>query len=349
MQAQEKIPGLQIARALAALTIAYDHSWHVTMPFPPGTSYQIPFAERFPSVPLFFAISGFVICLITTKPEFRPLDFLTRRAFRLYPLWIITSLAFLYLSLKALGLSERATPKFIVYSMTLLPTEGYPFYDLGWSLQHEIAFYALAALLVPRFGLAFLAALLCVGIAANHFWELPWYLNQYADYYPYFLAGIAVFTLRHLLKPFGCLIPLAIGSVLIIIFAAFGRVGFPLALFTFLTGFVNVPANEKSALQRAGVQLGDASYSIYLIHPLVFYFVYTKLQPPLPPIWSQEFLRFGSIALVCALAIVSWKFFESPAIRVGNWLIRRSMTRRQSLDNPQDVVANDGRLASREG
>jgi exopolysaccharide production protein ExoZ len=323
MQAQEKIPGLQIARALAALTIAYDHSWHVTMPFPPGTSYQIPFAERFPSVPLFFAISGFVICLITTKSEFRPLDFLTRRAFRLYPLWILTSLAFLYLSLKALGLSERATPKFIAYSMTLLPTEGYPFYDLGWSLQHEIAFYALAALLVPRFGLASLAALLCVGIAANYFWELPWYLNQYADYYPYFLAGIAVFALRHHLKPFGCLIPLAIGSVLIVVFAAFGRVGFPLALFFLLTGFVNVPANERSVLERAGVLLGDASYSIYLIHPLVFGLIYALLQPPLPPIWSQEFLRFGSIVIVCILSIASWKWLESPIIAFGNRITSR--------------------------
>jgi peptidoglycan/LPS O-acetylase OafA/YrhL len=38
---------------------------------------------------------------------------------------------------------------------------------------------------------------------------------------------------------------------------------------------------------------GDASYSIYLVHPLVFYFVYIKLQPPLPPLRMQEPLRYG--------------------------------------------------------
>jgi exopolysaccharide production protein ExoZ len=330
--------GLQIGRAVAALTIAYDHSWHVTMPFPPGTSYQIPFVERFPAVPLFFAISGFVICLITTKPKFDSLSFLIRRAFRLYPLWIVTSLAFLYLSLKALGLSERATPSFIAYSMTLLPTEGYPFYDLGWSLQHEIAFYVAAALLVPRFGLASLAAFLCVGIAANCFWTLPWYLHQYAGYYPNFLAGIAVFAFRHQLKRFGSLVPLAIGSVLIVVFAAFGPAGFPLALFFLLTAFINIPANERSVFLGAGVLLGDASYSIYLIHPLIFYYVYVKLQPPLPPIWSQEFLRFGSIAIVCIVSIMSWKWLESPVIAFGNRIASRLGVRKPITAVPQTAA-----------
>jgi hypothetical protein len=101
---QNKLPGLQIARAAAALGIAYFHSWHVTMPFPPGTSYPIPFLKEYGwiAVNFFFSISGFVICLVATKPNFRPLQFLVRRVFRLYPLWIVTSLVFLGLSVIAL-------------------------------------------------------------------------------------------------------------------------------------------------------------------------------------------------------------------------------------------------------
>jgi peptidoglycan/LPS O-acetylase OafA/YrhL len=68
--------------------------------------------------------------------------------------------------------------------------------------------------------------------------------------------------------------------------------------------------------------LGDASYSIYLFHPLVFYFVYIKLQPPLPPLWMQEPLRYGALVAICALAIVSWKFFERPMIQVGDRVAR---------------------------
>jgi exopolysaccharide production protein ExoZ len=321
-QPQNKLPGLQIARAIAALTIAYIHSWHVTMPFPPGTSYPIPFANKLPAVELFFAISGFVICLIAVKPNFRPVHFLVRRAFRLYPLWIATSFVFLYLSLTALGLPERSSPTFFVYSLTLLPTDGYPFYDLGWSLQHEFAFYILATLLVPTFGLLGLSIFLCAGIAIDHVFTLPWYLHEYASYYPYFLAGIAAFAANRHLKSFGFWIPVAVGIGLLILFTQFvGRIAYPVALFFLLVGLVNIRVNKASVTEKVGVLLGDASYSIYLIHPLVFYFVYSRLQPPLPPVWSQEFLRFGSIAVVCMLAIMSWKLFESPMIRVGNWLL----------------------------
>jgi exopolysaccharide production protein ExoZ len=326
---QNKLPGLQIARALAALTIAYIHSWHVTMPFPPGTAYPIPLVNRFPAVELFFAISGFVICLIVVKPNFRPLQFLVRRAFRLYPLWIATTLVFLYLSVTALGLPTRNSPAFFVTSLMLLPTEGYPFYDVGWSLQHEIAFYLLATVLVPRFGLLGLTAFLCAGALIDRVVSLPWYLHQYASYYPYFLAGIAAYAASNHSKSPGVWVPAGVGVGLIVLVLAqvLGAVATPVALFLLLVGLANIRPDEASMAGKIGVLLGDASYSIYLIHPLVFCFVYAKLQPPLPPIWSQEFLRFGSIAVVCILAIASWKMFESPMIRIGNRLASRGLGR----------------------
>ena len=327
---QNKLPGLQIARAVAALTIAYIHSWHVTMPFPPGTAYPIPFVNQLPAVELFFAISGFVIGLIVVKPNFRPTQFLVRRAFRLYPLWIATSLVFLYLSVTALGLPARSTPAFLAYSLTLLPTEGYPFYDVGWSLQHEIAFYMLATVLVPRFGLLGLTTFLCAGTLIDRVVSLPWYLHQYASYYPYFLAGIAACAARgHMkflrAKSLGVWLPAGagVGVIVLVLAQVLGAVATPVALFLVLVGLANIHPDEASVAGKTGVLLGDASYSIYLIHPLVFCYVYAKLQPPLPPIWSQELLRFGSIALVCILAIASWKMFESPMIRIGNRLARR--------------------------
>src|SRR5439155_6356469 len=105
-------------------------------------------------VDFFFAISGFVICLVVTKPGFKPLHFLIRRAFRLYPLWIVTSIVMAYLYRSYLGWPPNATFGFVAYSFTLLPTDGFPFYDLGWSLQHELAFYILASLITPHFGLS---------------------------------------------------------------------------------------------------------------------------------------------------------------------------------------------------
>ena len=296
------------------------------MPFPPGTSYPIPLLRDhgWIAVDFFFAVSGFVVCLVAAKPNFRPLQFLVRRAFRLYPLWISTSLVFLLLSAIALGMPQRSSPAFFAYSLTLLPMEGYPFYDLGWTLQHELAFYVLAALLVPGIGVLGLSAVLCAGAVADHVFTLPWYLHQYASYYPNFLAGIAAFAASRYVRPFGFWLPFALGMGLMVLFTQLtAPVAYPAALFFLLAAFINIRADESLA-QKVGVLLGDASYAIYLIHPLVFYSVYWKLQPPLPPVWSQEFLRFGSIAVICLLAVASWKWFESPMIAIGNRSIARS-------------------------
>src|SRR5665213_361320 len=312
---QDRSSGLQIARALAALSIAYFHSWHVIMPFPANTAYPIPLLKDFGwiSVDFFFAISGFVLGLVITRPSFKPMEFLIWRAFQLFPLWIATARATAYLYRHYLGWPPNATPGFFLYSFTLLPTEGYPFYDLGWSLQHELAFYVLAALIAPHFGLAGLILFLSVGVISDHFLALPWYVHQYAFYYGNFLAGIAAFLTYRRLRAFGFLVPLGTGLLLMYCFTWWvGRSAYPIGLFFVLVAFVNIEFNEKSVWERAGVLLGDASYSIYLIHPLVFLFIYAKLQSPLPPIWSEEFIRFGAIAFICLVACLSWRYFETP-------------------------------------
>src|SRR4051812_16521450 len=194
-----KLDGLQIARACAALGIAYFHSWRPFIGFPPGSAHPIPLLRDhgWIAVDFFFAISGFVICLVTTSAGFDRIAFMIRRAFRLYPLWIATSLVYLFLT-RFIGRDAGQTNEFFIYSLTLLPTDGFPFYNLGWSLQHEMAFYVLATLVVPRFGLTGLAGALAAGIIADHLFALPWYLHQFFSYYGNFLAGIAAFAVyRH--------------------------------------------------------------------------------------------------------------------------------------------------------
>ena len=215
MADKSKLDGLQIARAAAALGIAYFHSWHVTMPFPSGTAYPIPILMELGwiAVDFFFAISGFVICMVVTSPNFQPVSFLVRRAFRLYPLWIATSLVYLYLANRYLGRTPEQTGQFFAYSLTLLPTHGMPFYDIGWSLQHEMLFYVLAAVLTPWFGIYGVAAVLALGLAANQLFDLPWYLQQYFFYYGNFLAGIAAFLVHRKGWRLGFILPIVAGVI----------------------------------------------------------------------------------------------------------------------------------------
>jgi exopolysaccharide production protein ExoZ len=212
----QKLPGLQIGRAAAALTIAYVHSWHVTTPFPPGTAFPIQtlLDRGAVAVDFFFAISGFVICMVVTSPRFEPLAFAVRRAFRLYPIWIATACVYLGLT-HFLGRAPEQTLGFFLFSLTLLPTHGYPFYDVGWSLQHEIAFYLLAALAQRFFGIRGLVAALAAGGIADRLFNLPWPLHQYFSYYPDFLVGVAAFVIAPRVIFLGAFIPLAASACII--------------------------------------------------------------------------------------------------------------------------------------
>lgn len=334
----EKLPGLQIARFAAAMGIAYFHSWHVTMRFPPNAVWAIPPLRDhgWISVDFFFAISGFVICMVTSSPRFNPVSFMVRRAFRLYPLWIATS--FMYWALTDyVGRGERQTADFFYWSLTLLPTDGFPFYDLGWSLQHELAFYLLACITVPLFGFAGLISVLCVGVIADHALTLPWYAHQYFSYYGNFLAGIAAFLAYRRAERFGAALPITAG--LIALWLAPTRTFYPIGLFCWLIGFVNLRASEKSRIANTMTLLGDASYSIYLIHPLVLNAFYVRLDTP-GPAWSAEPWRYGALYLTCVLAVGSWMMFERPMIWIGNqigrsieWIIATSRNNHPANDH----------------
>jgi exopolysaccharide production protein ExoZ len=86
-----------------------------------------------------------VICLVVSRPSFDLASFLIKRAFRLYPLWLVTLTAFAVMALVWRGPLQTETIGYFFYSATLLPTEHFPFYDIGWSLQHEMVFYLIAA------------------------------------------------------------------------------------------------------------------------------------------------------------------------------------------------------------
>ncbi len=328
----KKLVGIQLARAIAALSVCYFHSWTILDRFPQGAAHPIPGLSRYGwlGVDLFFGVSGFVICLVVTRPSFRPTQFLIRRVFRIYPLWLITLSLWAMMAWAWRGLLPTETLERFVYSATLLPTNGFPFYDIGWSLQHEMLFYLIAVAIVPVAGIAGLLAFLCFSAAANQLLPLPWYLAQFASYHAEFLAGALAFLLAPRLRWAGAILPIATGAALIsaVLIADGSRLLVAVPVFFFVVGFANV--QEIGTL--GAVTLGDASYSIYLIHPLVF--AVTKSATKITgtsATWAEEPLRFAAITLVICISLLSWRFFERPMIEAGENIA--------ALQNPHDVVA----------
>jgi exopolysaccharide production protein ExoZ len=111
---------------VAALSVAYFHSWVALDRFPKGTAFQLSVLTEYGwlAVDVFFAISGFVICLVVSRPSFDVASFLIKRAFGLYPLWLATLTDFAVMAFVWRGPTETETLGYFLYSTTL-PTEQF--------------------------------------------------------------------------------------------------------------------------------------------------------------------------------------------------------------------------------
>jgi exopolysaccharide production protein ExoZ len=229
----KQIISIQIARGVAALMVVAFHLMAIEQKY---TSYNLlsGWAEYGKhGVDIFFIISGFIIAW-TTKQQGTALNdslqFLWRRAMRIYPLyWIFTTAVLLVWLLRPEMVNSSFTqPPGIMASYLLLPQETAPLLAVGWSLVFEMYFYLAFAmlLLLPR---KYLPILLCA-------WGGVILLN----------AGRSVGPATEVLSSYLCLEFIA-GA---------------------LVGCVNWNFKPKNSASFA-VLIGDASYAIYLSHVLV--------------------------------------------------------------------------------
>jgi peptidoglycan/LPS O-acetylase OafA/YrhL len=333
LEAETKLDGLQIARAIAALSVAYFHSRNAILQFPAEAKQPFEFLNQTggAGVEFFFAISGYVICLVVARPQFDRVSFAIKRAFRLYPLWILCCAIYWHVSAPTRGTPATDTPSFIFRSFALLPTEGYPILDVGWSLQHELLFYIVAAVLVPVCGVIGLCFWLAIGGIGYHIVEMPWWLHQYASLYPDFLAGVIAYLLRNRLKPFGFMLPFLFGAFgFWLCSTRYGWVYLPIPFVLLIAAFANLKV--RSFAGKIGVMLGDASYSIYLWHPIFITEFYMHFSPERYPLWMTEPIRYGMLFAVCVVSIFSWKYYETPLNRLGS-RIAKAVTRRRMYES----------------
>jgi exopolysaccharide production protein ExoZ len=187
----------------------------IRVAFPESAWAPIPFLEDwgYLGVNFFFAIWGYVICLVVSKPTFTLRSFATKRLFRLYPMyWVVMAIVALMI---AYG-KYRAEPlSHFLYSMTLLPQQGASAYDISWTLEREMVFYMLAAIIVPVSGIYGLAITLAALALAGWWLGNPWSFHLLSTTQADFLAGVVVFAARPLLRRLGAAVPIAVGATLL--------------------------------------------------------------------------------------------------------------------------------------
>jgi exopolysaccharide production protein ExoZ len=318
-----KVVGLQAARAIAALAVAYFHSKMMLAGFPGVQTDCMPFLTEYGylGVNFFFAISGYVICIVTSRADFTVTGFAIKRVFRLWPVYLAVLAVTIFLK-RAYSLSELG---FVGYSATLLPLREMPFLPVSWSLEHEVVFYALVALIVPlarAWGLAAVLAGLGVWayLAPTSVWDWHLIAAPHVD----FMAGVLAYLARPLTSRVGSVAP-AIASAACLYALIAGSVPFSMAAASFfaLTALINARLPWDEWPLRGLVALGDASYSIYLTHWALFLMAARFARMVGMPAWMAEPWRYTVLATSCALSVLLWHRIEKPCIALGNRLARR--------------------------
>jgi exopolysaccharide production protein ExoZ len=329
---------IQALRAIAALTVVVFHS-HWASAWNSSQLLRLPLIsdDGYIGVDLFFCISGFIICHVASSaPRFNPIRFLLKRVWRIAPLyWGILALILIWTlatnryanEISALGMNG------VIKSFLMFPMEAYPLLSPGWSLEHEVLFYLLAALVVPFFGTAGLAVtLFCLWGTGQRWTGWDYHLFSYAQLY--FAAGILAYRLRHApMRVTGvvCLASLAAGLLML-----YGIVGLPgwLRHPLFATAF-GALISFLAAAEQAGLKfpmpllkLGDASYSLYLVHGPIFVELSVIGYRSGMPI---EIWRWLSIAVSIGAALLARRYIELPAQELGRRLPGMSEARPASV------------------
>jgi exopolysaccharide production protein ExoZ len=313
-------------RALAAMMVVWVHSLYVI----PGVVERLG-ASYFggSGVDLFFVISGFIMVVTTAAKEVTAQRFFGLRIVRVVPLYWLVTLATIACAAYLHSFKDLYyTPGEIAKSLLFVPyvsREGasvgvWPIVLNGWTLNYEMFFYALFALSLAaprRFRLLGLVATLgLLAIIGRLFGP---FANPLASVYTSsllleFAAGMILghLWLRHAQRNG---LPLSLLAIVI----GFCCLGSVFSRFVVASGAFLVVAGclhpKISTLQnRPLLELGNASYAIYLVHDFVLAalaWAWLRVVPTITWASSVGFVA-AALALCAAAGWLCYRFIERP-------------------------------------
>lgn len=268
-------------RFVAACMVVVTHTtFYVGSRIDPGVPLWNTGAQ---GVNLFFVISGFVMFLASRPLSGRPdafRYFMLSRIIRIVPLyWMLNLLKIAQILIIPSLAFANPTVSNIVLSLLFIPSRNADgaietFYGVGWTLNFEMAFYLIFGLallwrlrIVPVVALVLLIAA-ALSIVRTDGWPAATYI-----FHPIvlnFLWGmlIGAWSLR------GGMLPPAVACAMIAV-GALVIFGWPdislleLEYAAVVAGFVALEPRLAGRLPHWVLFGGDASYSLYLVHPMV--------------------------------------------------------------------------------
>ena len=320
------IQGLRAAAALAVAAVHFNQIWVWLSGLNDAPLVLSPLAS---GVDLFFLISGFVMVISSESLYGSPdaaRQFMARRLARIVlPYWVATFIAIPLMQLPFTWDQLAASLLFIPWpnvSGAIVPMFG-----VGWTLNFEMFFYVLfaLALLGPRERVvpavcAVLAAM--VGSGALGMPAPPW-LKFLSD--PIVLEfaigmGVALAWRRNIALPAWLRVLLIVAGIGAVWLSAqtmppshWRVISWGLPAAAVLTGAVLGPPPPLGSLTRPIVALGDASYSIYLLHGLVGAALMRLWEfPSMHRVKLETAIAIAALVTI-ALSLASYRWLERPS------------------------------------
>ncbi len=286
---------------------------------------------------LFFVISGFIMVYISGTEPFSALTFLKRRAIHIVPLyWVFTIFTALLAALLP-SLFQRTvftwphfleSLLFIVHEAPVTKSLS-PILSLGWTLNYEIYFYIVFAMVAfmragPRLialSILFISAWLVGLLAPPTNPVLPFYLNAFPLAFAagtwigwLFLNGEVTSNKRRILA-----LGLVAAGGLALAFADGGTLGFA-GQIVWATCLLVLGLLLESKLGQWNLfeKLGDASYTLYLSHIFVVGAVVHLAKRTIGADTAMAVILTATISIVvsCTAALVIHKTVEKPMLRI---------------------------------
>ena len=330
---------IQYLRAVAAALIVFQHA----MGIPAFVYYTAHFGTV--GVDLFFMISGFIMWTTTQGQDRGPRPFWLARIIRIVPLYWLFTAAYVVAALVTPEsfFKLKLDPVHIVKSFLFIPAEhpnlglAAPVLTLGWTLNYEAFFYLFfgLGLLIQDLRLRFIVlAMIFCGLVALGAWLEPTgpILGSYLDPLMLeFLAGVILAILAPSLARCGPVLGallFAAGVVWIgVVYAhemALPRlVSHAIPSIMAVTGALMLEPWARAHQSRIGLLLGDASYSIYLIHPFAqrAFLLAVIHTIGLPSITPTVYI-FSAFFIAIVAGVICYLILERRVLRVGRRLMR---------------------------
>lgn len=369
---KQRIDIIQLLRGIAALLVCFFHMKALlnnsAMHY--GT---LLFGSGSIGVQIFFIISGFIMVYTTRKSDgtlHYVKNFLIKRLIRVVPLYYIMVLFWLVVYERSLSffvddpLTLLKTFLFIpLFNSPLGPAYGMPPLKVGWSLNYEVLFYIIfgmsmflkrqrwISLFVVFATLVIFVPLIFKGTihfvpSVNYHFRLTYFLVLTNPILIFFVVGVVlglIYNSSFIIKSKVLQLSLVLIS-LVYFFLLYFKVsyflnGFFISMFssTFLV-FALLLFNKGVGIRVPSflVYLGDMSYSLYLVHPIVIIGLPSLLvSMNMGGVFDGKYYFILCTGCILLLSVISYELIEKRLLkRAAAYLTRQKPQKIEEIIQP---------------